>query len=63
MYQQSVKQQELNIPIWMLFYKIGLKYKRRKNMKKQCIVVGLGWFGMNVAKRLSEEEIEVLAIA
>ncbi len=31
-------------------------------MKKQCIVVGLGWFGMNVAKRLSEEEIEVLAI-
>ena len=31
-------------------------------MKKQCIVVGLGWFGMNVAKRLSEEGFEVLAI-
>ena len=31
-------------------------------MKKQCIVVGLGWFGMNVAKRLSEEDCEVLAI-
>lgn len=31
-------------------------------MKKQCIVVGLGWFGMNVAKALSEQEIEVLAI-
>ena len=31
-------------------------------MKKQCIVVGLGWFGMNVAKRLAEEEYEVLAI-
>ena len=28
-------------------------------MKKQCIVVGLGWFGMNVAKRLAEEEYEV----
>lgn len=31
-------------------------------MKKQCIVVGLGWFGMNVAKKLAEEEVEVLAI-
>ena len=31
-------------------------------MKKQCIVVGLGWFGMNVARRLAEEEYEVLAI-
>lgn len=31
-------------------------------MKKQCIVIGLGWFGMNVAKRLSEEDFEVLAI-
>lgn len=31
-------------------------------MKKQCIIVGLGWFGMNVARRLAEEEYEVLAI-
>ena len=31
-------------------------------MKKQCIVVGLGWFGMNVARKLSEEGVEVLAI-
>lgn len=31
-------------------------------MKKQCIVVGLGWFGMNVAKKLAEEEFEVMAI-
>ena len=31
-------------------------------MKKQCIVVGLGWFGMNVAKQLSEANVEVLAI-
>lgn len=31
-------------------------------MKKQCIVVGLGWFGMNVARNLSEAGIEVLAI-
>lgn len=31
-------------------------------MKKQCIVVGLGWFGMNVAKQLSEKGCEVLAI-
>ncbi len=31
-------------------------------MKKQCIVIGLGWFGMNVAKRLSEQSVEVLAI-
>lgn len=31
-------------------------------MKKQCIVIGLGWFGMNVAKRLSEQGVEVLAI-
>ena len=31
-------------------------------MKKQCIVVGLGWFGMNVAKQLSEHDCEVLAI-
>ena len=33
-----------------------------KNMKKQCIVIGLGWFGMNVAKNLAEQDIEVLAI-
>lgn len=31
-------------------------------MKKQCIVIGLGIFGMSVAKQLSEEGIEVLAI-
>lgn len=31
-------------------------------MRKQCIVVGLGWFGMNVAKQLSENDCEVLAI-
>ena len=31
-------------------------------MRKQCIVVGLGWFGMNVAKQLSENNCEVLAI-
>ncbi len=31
-------------------------------MKKQCIVVGLGWFGMNVAKKLAEAEFEVMAI-
>ena len=31
-------------------------------MRKQCIVVGLGWFGMNVAKQLSEKDCEVLAI-
>ena len=31
-------------------------------MKKQCIVVGLGLFGMKVAQRLSEEDFEVLAI-
>ena len=31
-------------------------------MKKQCIVIGLGVYGMSVAKKLSEEGIEVLAI-
>lgn len=31
-------------------------------MKKQCVVIGLGIFGMNVAKKLSEEGMEVLAI-
>ena len=31
-------------------------------MKKQCVVIGLGIFGMNVAKKLSEEGLEVLAI-
>ena len=31
-------------------------------MKKQCIVVGLGWFGMNVARNLAENGFEVLAI-
>ena len=31
-------------------------------MKKQCIVIGLGIYGMNVVKKLSEEGMEVLAI-
>lgn len=31
-------------------------------MKKQCVVIGLGFFGMTVAKKLSEKGIEVLAI-
>ena len=31
-------------------------------MKKQCVVIGLGIFGMNVAKKLSEKGVEVLAI-
>ena len=31
-------------------------------MSKQCIVVGLGLFGMKVAQQLSEEGVEVLAI-
>ena len=31
-------------------------------MKKQCIVIGLGIYGMSVAKKLSEEGMEVMAI-
>lgn len=31
-------------------------------MKKQCVVIGLGIYGMNVARKLSEEGMEVLAI-
>lgn len=31
-------------------------------MKKQCLVVGLGIYGMSVARKLSEEGINVLAI-
>ena len=31
-------------------------------MKKQCLVIGLGIYGMSVARKLSEEGIEVLAI-
>lgn len=31
-------------------------------MKKQCLVVGLGIYGMSVVRKLSEEGIEVLAI-
>ena len=31
-------------------------------MKKQCVVIGLGFFGMTVAKKLSEQGVEVLAI-
>lgn len=31
-------------------------------MKKQCLVIGLGIYGMSVARELSEEGIDVLAI-
>lgn len=31
-------------------------------MKKQCLVIGLGIFGMSVARKLSEQGAEVLAI-
>lgn len=31
-------------------------------MRKQCLVIGLGIFGMSVARRLVEEGAEVLAI-
>lgn len=31
-------------------------------MKKQCVVIGLGFFGMTVAKKLTENGVEVLAI-
>ncbi len=31
-------------------------------MKKQCVVIGLGIYGMSVAKKLTEEGVEVLAI-
>ena len=31
-------------------------------MKRQCVIIGLGIYGMNVAKKLSEEGMEVLAI-
>ncbi len=31
-------------------------------MKKQCLVIGLGIFGMSVARKLAEEGVEVLAI-
>ena len=31
-------------------------------MKKQCVVIGLGFFGMTVAKSLAEKGVEVLAI-
>ena len=31
-------------------------------MKKQCLVIGLGIWGMSIAKRLTEDGIEVLAI-
>lgn len=31
-------------------------------MKKQCLVIGLGIYGMSVARKLSEEGVEVLAI-
>ena len=31
-------------------------------MKKQCVIVGLGKYGMTVAKKLSDSGIEVLAL-
>ena len=31
-------------------------------MKKQCLVIGLGTYGMNVAKKLEDSNIDVLAI-
>ena len=31
-------------------------------MKKQCLIIGLGIFGMSVARQLSKEGIQVLAI-
>lgn len=31
-------------------------------MKKQCIVVGLGRYGMNIVKRLVNEDVEVLVV-
>ena len=31
-------------------------------MKKQCVIVGLGKYGMSVAKKLAESDVEVLAI-
>ena len=31
-------------------------------MKKQCIIIGLGIYGMNVARKLSEEGMAVFAI-
>lgn len=31
-------------------------------MKKQCVIVGLGKYGMTVAKKLSDSGVEVLAV-
>ena len=31
-------------------------------MKKQCIIVGLGRYGTTIAKKLSDEGVEVLAV-
>ncbi len=31
-------------------------------MKKQCVIVGLGRYGTTIAKRLSDEGVEVLAV-
>ena len=31
-------------------------------MKKQCVIVGLGKYGMSIAKKLASEKIEVLAV-
>ena len=31
-------------------------------MKKQCVIVGLGKYGTSIAKKLSDEGVEVLAI-
>lgn len=31
-------------------------------MKKQCVIVGLGKYGMSIAKKLSDSKVEILAI-
>ena len=31
-------------------------------MKKQCLIIGLGIFGMSIARKLSEEGVQILAI-
>lgn len=31
-------------------------------MKKQCVIVGLGKYGVSIAKKLSDSKVEVLAV-
>ena len=31
-------------------------------MKKQCVIVGLGKYGISIAKKLSDSKVEVLAV-